>query len=189
MSVLLGRSTRQRLDEAAAARPLGASRREPRAPGAYLCLPGLGSGEKNFLLKLSVARGAASYVVKSIAAFAQACREGAEVAYGKRLSVIHVPSAFDEASWRLADLVTQIVESQVALDLRGTLNALRAQAPARALALSDADAIRVLDVLQGQGVEVELLRRLLQRLRRQPSGFCRHAPARLHRHGRRGGRP
>ena len=156
MSVLLGRSTRQRLDEAAAARPLGASRREHARLVPTLCLPGLGSGEKNFLLKLSVARGAASYVVKSIAAFAQACREGAEVAYGKRLSVIHVPSAFDEASWRLADLVTQIVESQVALDLRGTLNALRAQAPARALALSDADAIRVLDVLQGQGVEVEL---------------------------------
>ena len=156
MSVLLGRSTRQRLDEAAAARPLGASRRALARLVPTLCLPGLGSGEKNFLLKLSVARGAASYVVKSIAAFAQACREGAEVAYGKRLSVIHVPSAFDEASWRLADLVTQIVESQVALDLRGTLNALRAQAPARALALSDADAIRVLDVLQGQGVEVEL---------------------------------
>ena len=156
MSVLLGRSTRQRLDEAAAARPLGASRRELARLVPTLCLPGRGSGEKNFLLKLSVARGAASYVVKSIAAFAQACREGAEVAYGKRLSVIHVPSAFDEASWRLADLVTQIVESQVALDLRGTLNALRAQAPARALALSDADAIRVLDVLQGQGVEVEL---------------------------------
>ena len=156
MSVLLGRSTRQRLDEAAAARPLGASRRELARLVPTLCLPGLGSGEKNFLLKLSVARGAASYVVKSIAAFAQACREGAEVAYGKRLSVIHVPSAFDEASWRLADLVTQIVESQVALDLRGTLNALRAQAPTRALALSDADAIRVLDVLQGQGVEVEL---------------------------------
>ena len=156
MSVLLGRSTRQRLDEAAAARPLGVSRRELARLVPTLCLPGLGSGEKNFLLKLSVARGAASYVVKSIAAFAQACREGAEVAYGKRLSVIHVPSAFDEASWRLADLVTQIVESQVALDLRGTLNALRAQAPARALALSDADAIRVLDVLQGQGVEVEL---------------------------------
>lgn len=156
MSVLLGRSTRQRLDEAAAARPLGASRRELARLVPTLCLPGLGSGEKNFLLKLSVARGAASYVVKSIAAFAQACREGAEVAYGKRLSVIHVPSAFDEASWRLADLVTQIVESQVALDLRGTLNALRAQAPARALALSDADAIRVLDVLQGQDVEVEL---------------------------------
>ncbi len=156
MSVLLGRSTRQRLDEAAAARPLGASRRELARLVPTLCLPGRGSGEKNFLLKLSVARGAASYVVKSIAAFAQACREGAEVAYGKRLSVIHVPSAFDEASWRLAGLVTQIVESQVALDLRGTLNALRAQAPARALALSDADAIRVLDVLQGQGVEVEL---------------------------------
>lgn len=156
MSVLLGRSTRQRLDEAAAARPLGAFRRELARLVPTLCLPGLGSGEKNFLLKLSVARGAASYVVKSIAAFAQACREGAEVAYGKRLSVIHVPSAFDEASWRLADLVTQIVESQVALDLRGTLNALRAQAPTRALALSDADAIRVLDVLQGQGVEVEL---------------------------------
>lgn len=156
MSVLLGRSTRQRLDEAAAARPLGASRRELARLVPTLCLPGRGSGEKNFLLKLSVARGVASYVVKSIAAFAQACREGAEVAYGKRLSVIHVPSAFDEASWRLAGLVTQIVESQVALDLRGTLNAPRAQAPARALALSDADAIRVLDVLQGQGVEVEL---------------------------------
>lgn len=156
MSVLLGRSTRQRLDEAAAARPLGASRRELARLVPTLCLPGRGSGEKNFLLKLSVARGAASYVVKSIAAFAQACREGAEVAYGKRLSVIHVPSAFDEASWRLAGLVTQIVESQVALDLRGNLNAPRAQAPARALALSDADAIRVLDVLQGQGVEVEL---------------------------------
>ncbi len=156
MSVLLGRSTRQRLDEAAAARPLGASRRELARLVPTLCLPGRGSGEKNFLLKLSVARGAASYVVKSIAAFAQACREGAEVAYGKRLSVIHVPSAFDEASWRLAGLVTQIVESQVALDLRGNLNAPRSQAPARALALSDADAIRVLDVLQGQGVEVEL---------------------------------
>ena len=156
MSVLLGRSTRQRLDEAAAARPLGASRRELARLVPTLCLPGRGSGEKNFLLKLSVARGAASYVVKSVTAFAQACREGAEVAYGKRLSVIHVPSAFDEASWRLAGLVTQVVESQVALDLRGTLNAMRAQAPARALALSDADAIRVLDVLQGQGVEVEL---------------------------------
>lgn len=156
MSVLLGRSTRQRLDEAAAARPLGASRRELARLEPTLCLPGRGSGEKNFLLKLSVARGAASYVVKSVTAFAQACREGAEVAYGKRLSVIHVPSAFDEASWRLAGLVTQIVESQVALDLRGTLNAMRAQAPARALVLSDADAICVLDVLQGQGVEVEL---------------------------------
>lgn len=156
MSVLLGRSTRQRLDEATAARPLGASRRELARLEPTLCLPGRGSGEKNFLLKLSVARGAASYVVKSVTAFAQACREGAEVAYGKRLSVIHVPSAFDEASWRLAGLITQIVESQVALDLRGTLNAMRAQAPARALALSDADAIRVLDILQGQGVEVEL---------------------------------
>ena len=156
MSVLLGRSTRQRLDEAAAARPLGASRRELARLVPTLCLPGRGSGEKNFLLKLSVARGAASYVVKSVTTFAQACREGAEVADGKRLSVIHVPSAFDEASWRLAGLVTQIVESQVALDLRATLNAMRAQAPARALALSDADAIRVLDVLQGQGVEVEL---------------------------------
>lgn len=156
MSVLLGRSTRERLDKAAAARPVGTSRRELARLVPTLCLPGRGSGEKNFLLKLSVARGAASYVVKSVAAFAQACREGAEVAYGKRLSVIHVPSAFDEASWRLAGLVTQIVESQVALDLRATLNAMRAQAPARALALSDADAIRVLDVLQGQGVEVEL---------------------------------
>lgn len=156
MSVLLGRSTRQRLDEAAAARPLGASRRELARLVPTLCLPGRGSGEKNFLLKLSVARGAASYVVKSVTAFAQACREGAEVAYGKRLSVIHVPSAFDEASWRLAGVVTQIVESQVAPDLRATLNAMRAQAPARALALSDADAIRVLDVLQGQGVGVEL---------------------------------
>ena len=156
MSVLLGRSTRQRLDEATAARPLGASRRELACLVPTLCLPPRGSGEKNFLLKLSVARGAASYVVKSVTAFAQACREGAEVAYGKRLSVIHVPSAFDEASWRLAGLVTQVVESQVALDLRGTLNAMRAQAPARALALSDADAIRVLDVLQGQGVGVEL---------------------------------
>lgn len=156
ISVLLGRSTRQRLDEAAAARPLGASRRELARLEPTLCLPGRGSGEKNFLLKLSVARGSASYVVKSVTAFAQACREGAEVAYGKRLSVIHVPSAFDEASWRLAGLVTQVVESQAALDLRGTLNAMRAQAPARALALSDADAIRVLDVLQGQGVEVEL---------------------------------
>ena len=156
MSVLLGRSTRQRLDEAAAARPVGTSRRELVRLVPTLCLPGRGSGEKNFLLKLSVARGAVSYVVKSVAAFAQACREGAEVAYGKRLSVIHVPSAFDEGSWRLAGLVTQIVESQVALDLRATLNVMRAQAPARALALSDADAIRVLDVLQGQGVEVEL---------------------------------
>ena len=156
MSVLLGRFTRQRLDEAAAARPVGTSRRELARLVPTLCLPGRGSGEKNFLLKLSVARGAASYVVKSVTAFAQACREGAEVAYGKRLSVIHVPSAFGEASWRLAGLVTQIVESQVALDLRGALNAMRAQAPARALALSDADAIRVLDVLQGQGVEVEL---------------------------------
>ena len=60
--------------------------------------------------------------------------------------------------------------------------------PARVLAPPDADAIRVLDVLQGQGVEVELSDGFFN-VPRQPSGLRRHAPARLHRHGGRGRRP
>ncbi len=156
MSVLLGRSTRARLDAAAATRPAGASRRELARLVPTLCLPGRASGEKGLRLKLSVSRGGASYVVKNVPAFAQACREGAEVAYGKKLSLIHVPSAFDPTSWRLASLVTQVVESQAALDPRLALVPARPQTPARTLALSDADAIRVLDVLQGGSVEVEL---------------------------------
>ncbi len=107
-------------------------------------------GTASWCLKLRVRQGKASYVVKNVGELVDAWRCGAEVCYGKNLTLVHVPAAFTPASHALLDTVTRIVDSQQALFAsrwkyleagRGT--------SVKDLPLAPADVIDMLDILQG----------------------------------------
>ena len=153
---LLARSTRARLREIGSRRSRAATDEEPAHLLCELVPQDFSYGTDALSLRLSVQRGRSKYVVKSIARFVEACREGEEVAYGKNLTLIHDRREFDERSWRVVSAVTRIVDAQTALFRSRLSYSERGRgADIRALPLSDADACEVLDALQGGTLYME----------------------------------
>lgn len=109
-----------------------------------------------WLLKLRVRRDKATYVVKNVAELTRAYLARREHSYGKRLSFVHEPSAFDERSLAVLDLIVGIVESQQALFLsRWNYSGAGRGADVKELPLSASDVVRLLDCLQGSRVDFE----------------------------------
>lgn len=111
---------------------------------------------QTWLLKLRVRRGKAIYVVKNVAELARAYLGRYEYSYGKRLSFVHEPEAFDERSRHILEFVTRIVRSQQALFLSryNYMDAGRG-ADVKELPLAWSDVVELLDLLQGSVVEFE----------------------------------
>ena len=154
---LLSAITAERVGAAAAAQRARAAVRQPLEEPVELLVtlsPAPTAiyqrGSQALALKLRVRSGKATYVVKNVATLVQTWEEGAEFSYGKNLSFAHVPEAFTPRARRLLAVVARVVHSQQALFMsrynywsagRGT--------DIKELPLSEADAIEVLDVLEG----------------------------------------
>lgn len=156
LDVLLARSARERLGAATVGR---ASRQRKPEPVRLLVTLGFQEAHGSagtILVKLGVQRGRARYVVRSVAALVDACRQGAEVSYGKNLTFVHVREAFEPRSWRVIEVLSRVVDAQSALfDSRWGYREAGRGADVRSLPLSAADAIALLDALQGATVAVE----------------------------------
>ena len=72
-------------------------------------------GAETWTLKLRVRRGKASYVVKNVGELVHAWETRSELSYGKNLSFVHSPGAFDERARAILDLTARVVHSQQAL--------------------------------------------------------------------------
>ena len=109
-----------------------------------------------WLLKLRVRRGDVSYLVKNMGELARCYQGRREHAYGKRLSFVHVPEAFDERSRAILDLVTRVAQSQQALYLsRWNYSGAGRGSDVKELPLSQSDVVALLDVLQGSELTYE----------------------------------
>lgn len=90
----------------------------PAETGGLHLLPQLYFGAFERLPKLGLTVGEQrQYVVKDIGAFLNAVNAGEEVSYGKGLTFVHSPGAFDEAGQRLLKLVKQAAEECSNLEL------------------------------------------------------------------------
>ena len=156
ISELLARSTRARLR---ATGPRRARAEGGEGPVRLLCelVPQeVSYGGDELALRLSLERGRSKYVVKSIGRFVEACRLGEEVAYGKNLAFFHDEREFDVRSWRLVGAIARIVDAQTALfRSRPSYGDRGRGVDVRALPLSSADVVAVLDALQDGTVFIE----------------------------------
>ena len=100
-----------RMDELAGMRRKLAGTVDPDAPKAVLepsLVPyynPLFADRFSWALELRIRCGSVSYVVKDIDGMAAAYVRGGTFSYGKKLTFLHTPEAFDEVSVRLLDLV------------------------------------------------------------------------------------
>ncbi len=161
MRDLLLSTAEKRFNQAAAKRSRGgaALASAPAQKASFsvsLAVPSRSPSGDQLALKLTVHRGTTKYIAKNVAGVARAWREGTELTYGKKLSLVHTRDAVDERSARLLDLVCRIVDTQQALYLsrwdyvdggRGT--------EVKELPLSNSDVCDVLDVMQGAAVQLE----------------------------------
>ena len=160
---LVNAAATQAMASAASARAERAARRGEADQPAQLevtLLPTrdimLYGGEAAWSLKLKARRGKAAYIVKNIGALVDAWKHGDEVVYGKNLTLAHVPSAFDERSRRLIEVVCRVADSQEALfSSRWNYWDAGKGTEVKELPLSTADIIAVLDVMQGSTVSFD----------------------------------
>ncbi len=160
---LVNAAATQALASAASARAERAARRGEADEPAQLevtLLPTrdivLYGGQAAWSLKLKARRGKAAYIVKNIGALVDAWKHGDEVVYGKNLTLTHVPSAFDERSRKLIEVVCRIADSQQALfSSRWNYWDAGKGTEVKELPLSTADVIAVLDAMQGATVSFD----------------------------------
>lgn len=108
-------------------------------------------------VKFKVQRGSASYVVKSIGSLVDAWENGEYFEYGKNLAFVHSPSAFDERSNRLLELVSRVIKAQQAMHYSYDRYWREGRSAAvKELPLSDSDAIALLDLFQGSQIQITL---------------------------------
>ncbi|MFR7669607.1 MAG: hypothetical protein ACLU0O_01425 [Collinsella sp.] len=104
-----------RMDELAGMRRKLAGTVDPDAPKAVLepsLVPyynPLFADRFSWALEFRIRCGSVSYVVKDIDGMAAAYVRGGTFSYGKKLTFLHTPEAFDEVSVRLLDLVVATV--------------------------------------------------------------------------------
>ena len=160
LSQLFAAITAQRVDSAAARRASRSAREDVEEPAELLVslqpAETHAYGAETWTLKLRVRRGKASYVVKNVGELVHAWETRSELSYGKNLSFVHSPGAFDERARAILDLTARVVHSQQALFAsrwrywdagRGT--------QVKELPLADADIVELLDLLQGSTFEFD----------------------------------
>ena len=104
-------------------------------------------------VKLRVRRGRATYVVKNVAAFVDACRCGEVVTYGRSLSFAHVLSAFTERAQSVIGVLSRVVASQQALfRSRWRYQESGHGADVKELPMAEPDLVALLDAMQGATV-------------------------------------
>lgn len=153
-----------RMDELAGMRRKLAGTVDPDAPKAVLepsLVPyynPLFADRFSWALEFRIRCGSVSYVVKDIDGMAAAYVRGGTFSYGKKLTFLHTPEAFDEVSVRLLDLVvaTVVYLSDITSSRSASYDFARSGFVAeRQLPLSEHDIVYMLDLLRGRTISFE----------------------------------
>ena len=153
-----------RMDELAAMRRKLAGTIDPDAPKAVLepsLVPyynPLFADRFNWALEFRIRCGSVSYVVKDIDGMADAYVRGGTFSYGKKLTFVHVPEAFDDVSTKLLDFVAMTVAylGDITSSRSASYDFARSGFVAeRQLPVSEYSIVSVLDLLRGRTMSFE----------------------------------
>lgn len=153
-----------RMDELAVMRRKLAGTIDPDAPKAVLepsLVPyynPLFADRFSWALELRIRCGSVSYVVKDIDGMADACVRGGTFSYGKKLTFVHTPEAFEDVSTKLLNLVVTTVAylDDITSSRSASYDFARSGFVAeRQLPLSEHSIVYVLDLLRGQTISFE----------------------------------
>ena len=148
-----------RMDELASMRRKLAGSVDPDAPKAVLepsLVPyynPLFAERFSWALELRIRCGSVSYVVKDIDGMADAYVRGGTFSYGKKLTFVHTPEAFEDVSTKLLNLVVTTVAylDDITSSRSASYDFARSGFVAeRQLPLSEHSIVYVLDLLRGQ---------------------------------------
>lgn len=157
-----------RMDELVAMRRKLAGTIDPDAPKAVLepsLVPyynPLFADRFNWALEFRIRCGSVSYVVKDIDGMADAYVRGGTFSYGKNLTFVHVPEAFDDVSTKLLDFIAMTVAylSDITSSRSASYDFARSGFVAeRQLPVSEYSVVSVLDLLRGRTMSLSLLGR------------------------------
>ena len=153
-----------RMDELASMRRKLAGAVDPDAPKAALepsLVPyynPLFADRFSWALEFRIRCGSVSYVVKDIDGMADAYVRGGTFSYGKKLTFLHVPEAFDDVSVQLLDLVATTVAylGDITSSRSASYDFARSGFVAeRQLPVSEYSIVSVLDLLRGRTISFE----------------------------------
>ena len=153
-----------RMDELASMRRKLAGAVDPDAPKAALepsLVPyynPLFADRFSWALEFRIRSGSVSYVVKDIDGMADAYVRGGTFSYGKKLTFVHVPEAFDDVSTKLLDFVAMTVAylSDITSSRSASYDFARSGFVAeRQLPVSEYSVVSVLDLLRGRTISFE----------------------------------
>ena len=153
-----------RMDELAVMRRKLAGSVDPDAPKAVLepsLVPyynPLFADRFSWALELRIRCGSVSYVVKDIDGMADAYVRGGTFSYGKKLTFVHTPEAFEDVSTKLLNLVVTTVAylDDITSSRSASYDFARSGFVAeRQLPLSEHSIVYVLDLLRGQTISFE----------------------------------
>ena len=153
-----------RMDELASMRRKLAGAVDPDAPKAAL-EPSLApyynplfADRFSWALEFRIRCGSVSYVVKDIDGMADAYVRGGTFSYGKKLTFVHTPEAFEDVSTKLLNLVVTTVAylDDITSSRSASYDFARSGFVAeRQLPLSEHSIVYVLDLLRGQTISFE----------------------------------
>ena len=112
----------------------------------------------NWALEFRIRCGSVSYVVKDIDGMADAYVRGGTFSYGKKLTFVHVPEAFDDVSTKLLDFVAMTVAylGDITSSRSASYDFARSGFVAeRQLPVSEYSVVSVLDLLCGRSMSFE----------------------------------
>ena len=153
-----------RMDELASMRRKLAGSVDPDAPKAALepsLVPyynPLFADRFSWALEFRIRCGSVSYVVKDIDGMADAYVRGGTFSYGKKLTFVHTPEAFEDVSTKLLNLVVTTVAylDDITSSRSASYDFARSGFVAeRQLPLSEHSIVYVLDLLRGQTISFE----------------------------------
>ena len=153
-----------RMDELASMRRKLAGAVDPDAPKAALepsLVPyynPLFADRFSWALEFRIRCGSVSYVVKDIDGMADAYVRGGTFSYGKKLTFVHTPEAFEDVSTKLLNLVVTTVAylDDITSSRSASYDFARSGFVAeRQLPLSEHSIVYVLDLLRGQTISFE----------------------------------
>ena len=153
-----------RMDELVAMRRKLAGTIDPDAPKAVLepsLVPyynPLFADRFNWALEFRIRCGSVSYAVKDIDGMADAYVRGGTFSYGKKLTFVHVPEAFDDVSTKLLDFIAMTVAylGDITSSRSASYDFARSGFVAeRQLPVSEYSVVSVLDLLRGRTMSFE----------------------------------
>lgn len=127
------------------------------SPGPKIKGDGRGLEQATWEIRLRIGAGPSVYLVKQIDGLVHAWENRAERSYGRNLTFVHDHGAFSDRANRLLALLASVLHTQaaarVANHIPGGQNAFTGGS--KSLALSNADAARLLDIMVGSEVQFE----------------------------------